>query len=132
MFCREQVAQFLEVAEDIESRGAGLVLASTGNPHFAKTFREDRNVTVPLVVDPSGAIYEAAQWRTSLGSTVSLATMKNARRATAAGFRQGRTRGLPFQQGGVLVVQPDHTIGFRYESEVAGDHPAIADVLAAL
>jgi hypothetical protein len=32
----------------------------------------------------------------------------------------------------VVVVKPDGTVAYRYASKHAGDHPAVADVLAAL
>jgi len=132
MFCREQVAQFLDVADDIRARGAELVLVSTGAPYFAKAFKEDRNIQVPLVTDPSGKLYENAEWSKSVGSTFSRKTLKNSKRALAGGFKQGRTQGRPFQQGGVLVVRPDQSVAYRYASEVAGDHPDPAEALAAL
>lgn len=132
MFCREQVAQFLDVADTIRDRGAELVLISTGKPFFAKTFKEDRNVTVPLVVDPSAKLFETAGWVSGMGATFSPQTVKNGRRALAAGFKQGRTQGRPFQQGGVLVIRPDQSVAYRYASKVAGDHPDPADAIAAL
>jgi len=132
MFCREQVAQFLDVAEAIRARGAELVLVSTGAPYFAKAFKEDRNITVPMVTDPSGKLYEAADWQKGVGATFSPRTLKNASRAMGAGFKQGRTQGRPFQQGGVLVVRPDQSVAYRYASAVAGDHPDPAEALAAL
>ena len=47
-----------------------------------------------------------------------------------AGFRQGKVRGDPWQQGGVLVVLPGGRVVYRYLSSAAGDHPAPAAVVA--
>lgn len=41
-------------------------------------------------------------------------------------------QGDAFQNGGVLVVRPGGEVAYRYISEVSGDHPPVADVLAAI
>ena len=53
-------------------------------------------------------------------------------RAFRAGFRQARTRGDPWQQGGVLVLDRLGRIAWRHVSETLGEHAEPADVIAAL
>ena len=48
------------------------------------------------------------------------------------GFRQGKTAGDAWQQGGALVVQPGGKVTFRYVSLGPGDHPGPTTLLAAL
>lgn len=48
-----------------------------------------------------------------------LATLK----AMKSGFRQTKTMGDAFQQGGVFVITPGGEMPYRYISKFAGDHP---------
>jgi hypothetical protein len=89
-------------------------------------------VPVPIWVDPAAKSYRALGFARGLGASLSAAVLRNAQRAMAAGYRQSRTKGAPMQQGGVLVVMPGGDVVYRYASRVAGDHPPVADVLAAL
>ena len=50
----------------------------------------------------------------------------------AAGFRQGRTQGDPWQLGGVLVVRPGGQVAYFHRSQNAGDHAPAGDVVRAL
>ncbi len=56
----------------------------------------------------------------------------NSLRAIRAGIRQGPTQGDPWQQGGVFVIRPGNVTAYAYVSEEAGDHPPVADVVAAV
>jgi len=53
-------------------------------------------------------------------------------RASIKGFRQGRTAGDLWQQGGALVVRPDGKVTYRYVSLGPGDHPPPAALVEAL
>jgi len=120
-------------AEEIAARGADLVIIGNGSPHFARAFREDFAVTAPLYVDPSLATYRALGMRRGLLATLlSAETWKATARALRGGFRQGITRGDNWQLGGVLAVQPEGRVSYRYLSRFAGDHPPVAEILGAL
>jgi hypothetical protein len=119
--------------QEIRQRGAGLAIIGNGAPRFARAFREHLGLEVPLYTDPSLVTYRALAFRRGLVRTLlNIRTWAHAARALAGGFFQGRTRGAPFQLGGVVVVRPDGAVAYRYASAEAGDHPPIADVLAAL
>jgi peroxiredoxin len=132
MFCREQVAQLLQHKDDFRARGAQLVLIGNGEPHFARAFAEDYQVDYPLVVDPSLRTYKAAKLRGGLGTTLSRKVLANGRRATKAGFKQGRTQGAAMQQGGAMVVAQSGEVAWSFASEVAGDHPEPSEILQVL
>jgi hypothetical protein len=44
-------------------------------------------------------------------------------------FRQHRTQGPAFQNGGVLVVKPGGECAYAFVSEVSGDMPSLSKVL---
>ncbi len=117
----------------LHARGAELVVIGNGAPHFARAFREDLKLESPLYVDPSLATYRALGLRRGIAATLfNRRTLPNALRALRAGFRQGRTQGDPWQQGGVLVVRPDGTVAYRFVSEAAGEQAPLGEVLLAL
>ncbi len=67
-----------------------------------------------------------------LGATLgSLDTWKSGLGALRAGLRQGSVQGDAWQIGGVKVVRPGGGIAYRYLSDSVGDHPPVAEVLAA-
>ncbi len=116
----------------IRAAGAELFFIGNGASHFARAFREDFAVPGPIWVDPERASYDALGFASGLGATLNLRLLKNARRAKKAGFSQNSVEGAAMQQGGVLVVMPGGELAYRYASEVAGDHPPVGEVLAAL
>ncbi|MFT5686884.1 MAG: hypothetical protein ACI8RZ_007841 [Myxococcota bacterium] len=116
----------------IHDLGAELIFISTGSSHFARAFRQDFSVTVPILLDPSRQSYQLLGMVRGLSATFSGKTVVAGRRALKAGFRQGRTQGDPWQQGGVLVIRPDGSVPYRYLSSGAGDHPPPQEVIAAL
>lgn len=133
LFCREQAAELHGQLPEIRRRGAELVFIGNGNRHFAQGFKADHAITSPLYVDTKRDSYRALGMKRGFFATLgSRATWKNMLRAWKQGFRQGGTRGDAWQNGGVLVVEPGGGVAFSYLSREAGDHPPVADVLAAL
>jgi len=132
MFCREQVAQLRDAQDEIHAMGAELVIVGNGAANFAKAFREDFALTGPLLVDPELRAYRAAGLRRGRVEILSPQVPLNALRALRSGARQGAVQGDAWQLGGVFVIRPNGALAFRHVSRVAGDHPAVADVLAAL
>ncbi len=132
MLCREQVARFVERTAAIHALGAELVLVGSGNRYFASVFAEDYGVATPILVDPELVTYKALELKASAGATFSLGTAKAGKRAWGRGFRQGKTQGAPFQQGGVFIILPDGSVPFTHVSAFAGDHPDEDEVIEAL
>lgn len=132
MFCKEQVAQLRRETDVIHARGAGLAIVGNGDRRSAQGFVRSTGLTTPLYVDTSLATYRALGLRRDVGATLNPAALTNAWRALRAGFRQTSVQGDPWQMGGVLVVVPGGRVVYRYLSSAAGDHPPVADVLAAL
>jgi len=116
----------------IRSRGAELVVVGNGTPWFARAFRDELALDVPLLVDPGLAAYREAGLRRGALDTLRPAALMHALRAWRSGARQGAVQGDPWQLGGTFVVARGGRVLFRHVSREAGDHPRLADVLAAL
>jgi hypothetical protein len=122
MFCKEQVAQLRGVVDDIRERGGELYVVGSGSPEQAGVFAKEQELSFDLYVDPSLEAYRAAGLRRDAGATLHPRIFKNALRTFGSGFRQGRTQGDPWQQGGAFVIAPGGRLLFSQVSQVAGDH----------
>lgn len=143
------MAQLRHEVQNIHAYGAELVVI--GNGDFAAAFRDDLQLATPLYVDPSCAAYRLLGMKRGVARTLgSWRTWEKHARALLEGVRQKRIRvilrwwrwsvralmlgidGDAWQLGGILVVFPDGRVPYRYLSTVAGDHPPVHEVLAAL
>jgi hypothetical protein len=117
---------------EIASRGARLVVIGNGTPHQARDLIEDLDYHGTLWVDPDMVAYRAAGLERGLAKALSLKMFGHAVRAMRAGHRQKGVQGDPWQMGGTFVIAPHDAVLFAHVSGEAGDHPDLADVLAAL
>jgi NAD(P)-dependent dehydrogenase (short-subunit alcohol dehydrogenase family) len=122
---RDQIAE-------IRARGAELVIVGNGAESFATAFRADFELDCPVLVDPELRAYRAAGLRRGRVELLSARLPGNALRAFRSGSRQTGVQGDPWQLGGVFVIWPGGDLTYRYESREAGDHPPVAEILAAL
>jgi hypothetical protein len=126
------VVQLHRRIDDLHARGAELILIGNGSPQFIDGFRETTGWTGPIYTDPSLEVYQAA------GLKRGVRTVLNARAALAGlgalrgGFRQGRTQGDTWQQGGVVVIAPSGDVIWTQVSEFAGDNAGADEILATL
>jgi hypothetical protein len=122
-------------ADEFVKAGGRLVVVGNGWPAMAKSWAEHVGFppSVTVLTDPSRKAYDLAGMKRSV-----VLTLLNPRsvvrwgRARMKGFRQGRTAGDAWQQGGALVVQPGGKVTFRYISLGPGDHPAPKELVSAL
>ena len=132
MFCKQQVAQLRGIAKTIEKRGAHLIAIGNGSAKQAKAFHAEQEMNFPLLTDPSLRTYRAAGFKSGVLTTATPGTLKRGLAAIAKGFRQGRTKGAAFQQGGALVIEPGGRERFRFVSDEAGHHPDPKDLVETL
>ena len=118
--------------DDIHAAGAELVVIGNGAPNFIAGFRDTTGFDGPIYVDPSLAVYQAAELERGLLKTFSPFAIKKTLSALGRGARQGRTQGDAFQQGGVLVIAPGGKLVWRHISKHAGDNAHPSKILAAL
>ena len=118
----------------IRELGGELVVVGSGSPFFAQGFREllELPADLPIVSDEKLVSYRAAHLRRGIMTVLDPRSAKNAVRAFAGGFRQGKKQGDETQQGGVMVVARDGEIVYRHESRFVGDHEPVEQVVAAL
>ena len=89
---------------------------------MASDFVEQFAIGFDVFTDPKRATYEAAgmlRWRTSLFEIGR--TLRHGVRGLRSGFRQGKTKGDPWQNGGAMVIEPDGAIVLAHVEREAGD-----------
>lgn len=132
LYCHEHADAIVHAAPAIEALGGRLVLLGHGNPVHAGEFMRRIGLTGRLYTDPARIIYRALGMHHGMLRVYNVESARHFRRASLAGYRNASVRGDRWQLGGTVVIAPDGSVAYRYASEVAGDHGAVSDVLAAL
>lgn len=101
-----------------------MVIVGNGNTEFANAFKRKLNLNVPLYVDPSLAVYNAAGLKRTKAGTLGPKNWLPALKALFTGNFQGRTQGDPYQQGGVFIVFPGDKLVYSYISKRPSDRPS--------
>ena len=101
-----------------------------GTATMAQDFVERFGIGFAVFTDPSREVFRLAGMRRNFG--LGLKTLGRGLRAFKGGFRQGRTQGDAWQQGGILGVAPGDVLWFQHADGGAGDHADIDEVLDSL
>jgi hypothetical protein len=128
------VAELRPHADEIEKAGARLVIVGNGWPAMAKDFAAKAGLpaSATLLTDPSLQSYLAAGLKRSALLTLGPKGLIPFIRTWRKGFRQGRTKGDPWQQGGALVIGRGGQVLFRHVSTGPSDQADPAALLSAL
>lgn len=121
-----------DAADDITRRGAGIVVVGNGGVDHARDFHAEQHLPFPIYTDPGRESYRAAGLRRDLASTLNPKVLLHGVSALRQGFRQTKVRGDPWQQGGAFVIGKGGTLKLAHVSGEAGDHPPVAELIAAL
>ena len=125
------MARLADRADAFVAAGVEVVVIGSGWPEMAAHFAERFEVPFQLLCDPELEAYRAAGLKRGVGTLLGRGALQAGRRAWQAGFRQGRTQGDPWQQGGVLVVATGGEPVWVQVSDYAGDHADEEALLAA-
>lgn len=102
-----------------------------GIPPMADDFRAELKLTSPVWVDTQRLTYKALKFTRGWATVLNTKALFNAVRAFGKGHRQHRAQGDSKLNGGVLVTRKGGECVYAYVSQVSGDIPNTADVLAA-
>lgn len=132
LYCRAH-ARAMEDARDAFARaGISPVLVGMGTAADAAAFREQLELSIPVLADHDRQSYRAAGARQ--GGPVQLASPRVLLRAVPTMLhgrvRQGRTVGNPMQLGASAVIGPGGEVLFHHVARDASDNAA-PDVLLA-
>lgn len=104
-------------------QGARLVVIGNGWPAMAKSFAAHAGLpgTMTLLTDPTRESYRAAGLQRGVLMTLGPRGWRAFIRTWKKGFRQGRTAGDPWQQGGALVIAKGGEVLYRHLSTGPSD-----------
>ncbi len=132
MFCREQAVQVHRAVPEFEALGASVSVIGNGRPQFIDAFRKVTEFEGAVLTDPSREAYNACGFLRGIRATFNARSLSSALRTMSAGYRQGLTRGDPWQQGGAVLVAPPNVIVAYHRSSRAGDHSPLDEMKAKL
>jgi hypothetical protein len=131
VFSRQQVAEIGLLDNRVRSLGGEIVVIGHGTLEEMRAFQAEAG-SLRLFTDPTRQAYRAMNLRRGPRSVMTVSVLRRSIRAWLQGFRQSTVAGDPFQQGGVVVVDPSGRERYRFISREAGEHPPASDILAAL
>jgi hypothetical protein len=131
MFARQQVAALMKIKKQLDKAGVDLIAVGSGSTSQAKEFVKSFKFKGEMFVDPSLKTYKAFKLKRGLLQTVGPASIKSGISAMSKGFRQGRSAGDLWQQGGIFVIGPGEQLLFAHRNQFAGDHADLEAVLEA-
>ncbi|MDJ0887047.1 MAG: peroxiredoxin-like family protein [Desulfobacterales bacterium] len=127
------MAQLRHAEEDIRQAGGNVVLVGMGTASQTREFIERFNVPFPMICDPDQHLYR--DFSIERMSPLGFFSPTMALRGIAA-MAQGHTMGLPEgdvrQLPGVVIVESDGRIAYRYDSQDPADHPSTATIVEQL
>jgi hypothetical protein len=129
MFARQQAAALMEIKGTLDSAGIALVAIGSGSTGNAKSFIDQFNFTGEIYVNQDLSAYKAFKLERGFWRTLGPSALFRGVQAMRKGFRQGRSAGDLWQQGGVFVIGPGSKLIFQHRNKFAGDHADLDAVL---
>jgi hypothetical protein len=122
-----------EHEQAFRDKDATLAAVGLGDRNYARVFREETDISFPLLIDEQREAYRVAELRSA--NLLHLLRGDNAvarKRARASGHRQHKLGQNPFQLGGSFVFGPGNVDRFAQISQTFGDNATVAALLEAL
>ncbi len=129
MFARQQAADLMNVKKKLDAAAVGLVAIGSGSPQSAKKFVDDFHFTGEMYVNRDLSVYKAFDLERGITKTVGLSSLIKGVQTMKKGFRQGRSAGDLWQQGGLFVLGPGERLLFAHRDKFAGDHADLQQAL---
>jgi hypothetical protein len=122
-----------EQEQAFRDKGATLAAVGLGDRNYARVFREETDISFPLLIDEQRKAYRAAELRSA--NLLHLLRSDNTvarKRARDGGHRQHKLGQNPFQLGGSFVFGPGNVDRFAHISQTFGDNATVRALLEAL
>lgn len=128
------MAELRPHVDELLKHGARLAVIGNGWPAMAKAFASRAGLpeSVTLLTDPTRQSYLAAGLKRGVLLTLGPRGWLPFLRTWKKGFRQGRTAGDPWQQGGAVVVGKDGKVLYRHVSVGPSDQADPRALVSAL
>lgn len=121
----------MEIKEKTDLSGITIVAIGSAKPDQAKAFAESFSFEGELYCDPRLDTFRAFNLDRGFFKTLGPSSLVRGISTMKKGFRQGKSAGDLWQQGGIFVIGPGDEIHFAHQNSGAGDQADLAKVLAA-
>lgn len=130
--CQEWAVEASGIQQELAAEGVGVVAVAGGADYQAAYLRDERGVTIPLLLDPEQRVREAVGAMKSIGLGIvdprsGFAYLKSMKR----GYRQ---RDLPpkdsMRSPGVVILDQAGTVLWSHIGTYVGDYPTVAETAA--
>ena len=131
-FCREQVAQLCRGKDKFDGAALQILLVNMGTPAEAEDFRRQFSVPFPIICDPGKFLYKT--YGLKGGSMLQIFSPRlflKGLRSISQGHLPGLRQGDPFQLSGVILIDRQGDIVFRYYSRDPSDYATVEMILGA-
>jgi len=129
MFARQQASDLMNIKKKLDAAAVGLVAIGSGSPRSAQKFVDDFHFTGDMYVNRDLKAYKAFGLKRGIIKTLGLSSLTKGVQTMKKGFRQGKSAGDLWQQGGLFVIGPGETLVFAHQDQFAGDHADLHQVL---
>lgn len=127
--CQDWLTQLHGAAPRLAELGVGVAAVGGSADYQARWLRDERGVTMPLLLDPEHEFRAAVSAEQRLG--LKLLNPRGAAayaRSLRNGFRPQKITRDTVQAPGVVILDGDLNVVWRYVGERIGDYPALAHV----
>lgn len=132
MLCRQQVAEIVQNTSGFANENIRLAVIGSDEPQYFKEFRRVTGYSGLLLSDPSRLAFAILGFASGVAGLLSLHGFSRTLSALKEGIKPGALHGSALQLGGGVIIEPSNHVLYYFASKKAGDHPAVADVIATI
>jgi hypothetical protein len=114
---------------DFEVKGVTLAVIGNSNYTDLEQFRSITSYHGVLLTDPDRNSFRALKFKDTVLNLVGIKSFTAGFAALRGGHKPGAMKGSPVQLGGAVIINPDNTISYYFQSGSAGDDPSISEML---
>ena len=130
--CRKFAQQIWLDRKKYEASGGRIRFIGNGQARFIKAFKEDLNIQeAPIYTDPSLKVFRAAGFKRGFLAAAGPKSLLSGLKMYRDGHKQDsyeKGKGDLWQMGGVIVMNPEGRLTYKYVSQVLGDFPPEKDL----
>ena len=123
------MAEFRPHLTSLRKAGVQLAVIGSGAPQFARGFKEQMQIDVPIFSDQNLAAYQATRMKRGLRYILHPGQLSKWKEAWR--YFRLKLEGDATQQGGVVIVLPDGSMLYRFHNRFPGDHASPQTVVSA-
>ena len=120
----------MSLKKKLDKATVGLIAIGSGSPRSAQKFVDDFHFTGDMYVNRNLKVYKAFDLERGIIKTLGLSSLIKGIGTMKKGFRQGRSAGDLWQQGGLFFMGPGEDLLFAHRDKFAGDHADLRQAIA--